>query len=84
MGAKAYPKPNTLIANALEVLPVGGRAGLIHYQLPAQPKNAKFIAAIGVMCGFNNRIRCFSVFEKLQKIKESETPGAKEENERGD
>ncbi len=59
-----YPKPNQLIKNALDVLPIGGRVGLIHYQLPAQPKDAKFIAAIGVLCGFNNRIRVFSVFEK--------------------
>lgn len=64
VGAECYPKPNTLIKNALAVLPVGGRVGLIHYSLPAQPRNAKFIAAIGVLCGFNNRIRCFSVFER--------------------
>lgn len=63
-GADVYPSPNKLIQNALDVLPLGGRVGLIHYSLPAQPKNAKFIAAVGVLCGFNNRIRCFSVFEK--------------------
>lgn len=63
-GSDAYPKPNTLIKNALQALTVGGRVGLIHYQLPGKPKNAKFIAAIGVMCGFNNRIRVYSVFEK--------------------
>ena len=48
----------------MEALPIGGRVGLIHYQLPAKPKDAKFVAAIGVMCGFNNRIRVYSVFEK--------------------
>lgn len=63
-GAAAYPRPNLLVKNALAVLPIGGRVGLIHYALPAQPKDAKFIAAVGVLCGFNNRIRCFSVFEK--------------------
>lgn len=63
-GASVYPTPNILIKNALAVLPIGGRVGLIHYSLPAQPKNAKFIAAVGVLCGFNNRIRCFSVFER--------------------
>lgn len=65
-GREKYPKPNILIKNALSVLRAGGRVGLIHYTLPAQPKDAKFIAAIGIICGFNNRIRCFSVFEKLQ------------------
>jgi hypothetical protein len=63
-GASVYPTPNQLIKNALDVLPVGGRVGLIHYALPAQPKNAKFVAAVGILCGFNNRIRVFSVFEK--------------------
>lgn len=64
-GEDAYPLPNQLVKNALEALPMGGRVGLIHYALPAQPKNAKFIAAVGVLCGFNNRIRCFSVFAKI-------------------
>lgn len=63
-GSSVYPTPNQLIKNALDVLPIGGRVGLIHYSLPAQPKNAKFIAAVGILCGFNNRIRCFSVFQK--------------------
>lgn len=63
-GAGVYPSPNKLVANALDVLPVGARVGIIHYALPGQPKNAKFVAAVGVLCGFNNRIRCFSVFEK--------------------
>jgi hypothetical protein len=63
-GAQVYPKPNELIKNALDVLKLGGRVGLIHYSLPAQPKNAKFVAAVGILCGFNNRIRVFSVFEK--------------------
>jgi hypothetical protein len=63
-GSSVYPTPNQLIKNALDVLAVGGRVGLIHYALPAQPKNAKFVAAVGVLCGFNNRIRVFSVFQK--------------------
>jgi len=67
-GAAVYPTPNTLVRNALAALAVGCRVGLIHYSLPAQPKNAKFIAAIGILCGFNNRIRCFSVFEKRSEL----------------
>lgn len=63
-GSDCYPKPNTLIKNAMDVLPIGSRVGLIHYMLPGKPKNAKFIAAVGVMCGFNNRIRVYSVFER--------------------
>lgn len=62
-GPEKYPKPNQLIANALEVLPSGGRVGLIHYILP-NPQGAIFVACVGVVCGFNNRIRVYSVFEK--------------------
>jgi hypothetical protein len=62
-----YPAPNIIIKNALAALPIGGRVGIIHYALPAQPKNAKFIACVGIICGFNNRIRVFSVFEKVQE-----------------
>lgn len=63
-GADRYPKPNQLIRNALDVLPPGGRVGLIHYILPSPPKGTIFVAAVGIMCGFNNRIRVYSVFEK--------------------
>lgn len=63
-GADKYPKPNDLVKHALEVLPNGGRVGIIHYILPSPPKDAIFVAAVGVLCGFNNRIRIYSVFEK--------------------
>lgn len=66
VGSVAYPKPNQIIARAFEVMQVGQRVGLIHYMLPGCPKNGKFIAGIGIMCGFNNRIRVFSVFEKMK------------------
>lgn len=65
-GAENYPKPNEIMARASEAMQVGGRIGLIHYILPAQRNDMKFLAAIGVMCGFNNRIRVFSVWEKIQ------------------
>jgi hypothetical protein len=63
-GVDKYPKPNMLIKHALEVLPPGGRVGLIHYILPSPPKDVTFVAAVGVLCGYNNRIRVYSVFEK--------------------
>jgi hypothetical protein len=64
VGAAVYPKPNALIKNALNALNPGQRVGLIHYVLPSPPKGSVFVAGVGVMCGFNNRIRVFSVFEK--------------------
>lgn len=64
VGAEVYPKPNQLIKSAFDALPSGGRVGMIHYILPSPPKGATFVAAVGVMCGFNNRVRVYSVFEK--------------------
>jgi len=78
-GRFVYPKPNTLIKNALDALAVGGRVGLIHYVLLGGPKNAKFVAAVGILCGFNNRIRVFSVFQKLSE-KPRPTTAAVEES----
>lgn len=64
-GTEGYPAPNLLLQRAFEVLPVGGRVGMIHYILPSPPKPAVFVAAVGVLCGYNNRIRVYSVFEKV-------------------
>jgi len=63
-GADKYPKPNLLLKNAMDVLPPGGRCGIIHYILPSPPKDVIFVAAVGILCGFNNRVRIYSVFEK--------------------
>ena len=64
-GSINYPKPNQILKNCFEVMTVGQRVGIIHYILPKAPKESKFIAAVGVCCGFNNRIRVYSVFEKI-------------------
>lgn len=63
-GADVYPKPSFLVASALSSLKPGQRVGIIHYVLPRCPPGARFVAAVGVICGFNNRIRVYSVFEK--------------------
>lgn len=64
VGSSVYPSPNLLLKNAFDVLPVGGRVGIIHYILPKAPKNSIFVACAGIICGFNNRIRVYGVFEK--------------------
>ena len=66
-GADVYPTPNEVMKNCVDALEVGGRVGLIHYVLPALDKRCKFIACVGICCGFNNRLRVFSVFEKQLK-----------------
>lgn len=63
-GAEVYPRPGPLLENALRALDVGRRVGLIHYALPRKPANARFVAAIAVLCGFGNRCRVYSVFER--------------------
>lgn len=64
-GAEVYPSPNLLVKNALEVLPIGKKVGIIHYIVPQCPKNAKFVFFASVVCGFNNRVRGFSVYERI-------------------
>jgi hypothetical protein len=64
VGAAAYPSPNKLIHNCLDRLDRGMRVGILHYSIPQPKDRAKFIACVGVVCGFNNKIRAFSVFEK--------------------
>jgi hypothetical protein len=65
-GRDAYPNPHKLIETAIKTLRVGYKVGLIHYIIPRCPKNAKFIADIGVTCGFGNRKRAFTVFERTE------------------
>jgi hypothetical protein len=66
-GRANYPSPTLLLNNALAALPRGGRVGIIHYIVakpgPKAPP-AKFVAMASVACGFNNRLRAFSVWEK--------------------
>lgn len=68
-GASVYPSPNLLLKRAFEVMEVGQRVGIIHYSLPKAPANSRFVACVGIICGFNNRIRCYSVFEKIEEQK---------------
>jgi len=67
VGAKNYPKPNALVKNAIDALPVGGRVGIVHYVWPKPPPNAYVVAVIQVLSGYNNRARIFSVYEKVSE-----------------
>lgn len=62
-GEADYPRPHKLMANMLKALQPGQRAGMIHYVVPRCPKGARFVGCAAVVCGFGNRIRCYSVFE---------------------
>lgn len=64
-GATVFPIANTLLRNMLDAVRPGGRVGMLHYVLPQPPKiGVRFVACVGVVVGYNNRMRVFSVFEK--------------------
>lgn len=64
-GRAAFPSANTILRNMLDVVRPGGRVGMLHYILPQPPRTGvRFVACVGVICGYNNRMRCYSVFEK--------------------
>lgn len=63
-GRSALPTPSALIRNMLNVVKPGGKVGLLHYQIPRPPKTARFIACIGVVMGYGNAGRWFTVFER--------------------
>lgn len=68
-GRDVLPTANKLVRNALEVLPVGRKVGILDYLFPSPPPksskiDSKLIATVGVLMGYNNRMRCFTVFER--------------------
>lgn len=66
-GKLLLPTGTELLRNCLRSVRVGGRVGMIHYICPRPPKDSvKFLACVGVLVGFGNRMRCFSVFERLK------------------
>lgn len=65
-GAKMRPTANQILRNALQVIPVGGKVGILDYVWPQPPASAKEVAIITVVCGRNNRARLYSVFERLE------------------
>jgi hypothetical protein len=64
-GRGAFPSANLILRNMLKVVRPGGRVGMLHYVLPQPPREGvRFVACVGVIVGFNNRMRVFSVFER--------------------
>lgn len=64
-GPSVFPSANAILRNMLDVVRPGGRVGMLHYVLPQPPREGvRFVACVGVIVGYNNRMRVFSVFEK--------------------
>lgn len=65
-GADCFPPIKALLCDALEVCCIGGRVGVLDYVFPRPPREGvKLIAKVSVTVGYDNRDRCFSVFERL-------------------
>ena len=58
------PTAGGLLKKCLEAVSIGRRVGMLHYLFPRPPKDARLVACVGVLTGYSNRIRCFSVFER--------------------
>jgi hypothetical protein len=64
-GRRKFPNVNTIIRNAIEVLPPGGKVGVLSLHWPRYPKdNAKQVALAGVYVGNGDMGRTYAVFEK--------------------
>jgi len=63
-GSAAYPKPRAIVGAMLRALRPGQRCGILHYMPPRPPPGTRFVACIGVCVGYDNRLRCFSVYER--------------------
>jgi hypothetical protein len=66
-GAAVLPPIKKLLKDALAAVVVGGRVGVLDYVFPRPPsEGVKLIAKVGVTVGYDNRDRCYSVFERLE------------------
>jgi hypothetical protein len=65
-GAEKFPSASKIVHHAiLDVLPVGGRVGVLSLEWPRYPKkNARQIAVVAVYVGNGNLGRTFAVFER--------------------
>jgi len=73
-GDAVFPTPNLILRNMLDAVRPGGKVGMLHYVLPQPPNpyrkhgpspyKVRFVACVGVIVGYNNRMRTFSVFER--------------------
>jgi hypothetical protein len=67
-GADLFPSANLIVKNALAILPVGKRVGILSMEWPRYPKaSARQIAIVGVLVGNGNVGRWFAVYERTGK-----------------
>ena len=67
-GVEHFPDPHELLGHCLGAVCYGGRVGFLHYAWPRPPNwlgKIRCVALIGVIAGYGNRMRAFSVFERV-------------------
>jgi hypothetical protein len=73
VGPDVFPSANAIVKNALAILPVGGRVGILSMEWPRYPKTtARQIAIICVLVGNGNVGRLFAVYERMCEQHEAE------------
>jgi hypothetical protein len=63
-GVDTWPPLNDLLKNALSVVPVGHRVGILDYAWPHPGSKGTEVAVVAVGTGRNGRARWFTVFER--------------------
>lgn len=63
-GRFVLPSPQLLVKNAIDVLPIGGKVGILDYKWPSPPKNGREVALVGVAVGRKSNARWYTVFER--------------------
>ena len=63
-----YPEPGAILKEATRILRVGGRVGLLHFQVPMSRKPLKLVGVWGITTGAGYAIRAWSVFEKIAAL----------------
>lgn len=59
------PNLNDLLKRCLSIVRPGGKVGVLDYFVPRPPKKGvRFCACVGVLTGFGNRMRAYTVFER--------------------
>lgn len=65
-GAATFPELNDLLKRSLELVPYGGRVGVLDYLWPHPGKRGLEVAVVAVGTGRNARARWFTVFERVK------------------
>jgi hypothetical protein len=61
----SFPTADGIVVNAINILPVGGRVGILSMGWPRYPKDrARQIAIVGVLVGNGNIGRWYAVYER--------------------